>query len=753
MNGRLLRVATFGPGYRDVVSAVNDARPGDVVEIATGTYPGPAVIDKEIELRPEEGSGAVCLVGADDSAALRLTASATVRGLELRGQGCWTGIVVITGEGTAPVVADCTVTGTGDSGISVAQGAAPLVRDCRVESGNGVGIRVEGAGGSFERCVVLDGGMAALEVAAKGTPTLVGCRLSGAPGYGVEARGRGTVVVLRDSEIVDPELAGVYLERAAKAVLVGTTVRGAGGDGIWLDGRDTVAELDRCTVLDGSGGGCGVSTGSATIVDCRFVDNAMGGIQVDGRNSSASIVRTEITGGGAYPAVSLGSGARATVTYGRIHDVSGNGFSVADRGTTVVVEDCVVEKAASAGIILYGGEGRFLRCGVDDVDDHGVVVFAESVSTFEDCSVRGASGYGFDVDGTRSTLTRCRAFDNGRAGFELRGSPSVRACSSYRNGEDDEIGTPGREVVALDGPRPPAGTGPAPTGGATVPELLAELDALVGLDEVKEEVRTLVDLIVVTQRRVEAGLRTPPLSRHLVFTGNPGTGKTTVGRLYGRILAALGLLAGGHLVEVSRVDLVGSYVGHTAPKTRKQFDRARGGVLFIDEAYALAPDHAGADFGREAIDTLVKLMEDHRDEVVVIVAGYTGEMARFVAANPGLESRFSRTIEFPDYSSEELVRITEARAAAHDYRLAEPTRAELLAYYETLERGRSFGNGRAARRTFETMVSEHAVRLARATSSTVEDLSLLVPEDLPDEWTDRAGAAESSARRGGITSP
>jgi SpoVK/Ycf46/Vps4 family AAA+-type ATPase len=179
------------------------------------------------------------------------------------------------------------------------------------------------------------------------------------------------------------------------------------------------------------------------------------------------------------------------------------------------------------------------------------------------------------------------------------------------------------------------------------------------------------------------------------------------------------------VVEVARVDLVAEHVGGTAVRTTQAFDRARGGVLFIDEAHALSPVDPGRDFGREAIDTLVKLMEDHRDEVVVIVAGYTGEMARFTAANPGLESRFGRTIEFPDYSPEELVRITESQAGAHDYTLTDTTRAELLAYYAQLERGVGFGNGRTARRTFETMVAEQANRLARGSGDTAEELTTL----------------------------
>jgi AAA+ superfamily predicted ATPase len=185
-------------------------------------------------------------------------------------------------------------------------------------------------------------------------------------------------------------------------------------------------------------------------------------------------------------------------------------------------------------------------------------------------------------------------------------------------------------------------------------------------------------------------------------------------------------------VEVSRVDLVGEHIGSTAIRTQEAFDRSRGGVLFIDEAYALAPEDGGRDFGREAIDTLVKLMEDHRDAVVVIVAGYTEEMARFLASNPGVASRFSRTVTFGDYTSQELLRIVESQATEHEYQLGEDTGEALLKYFNGLPRGAAFGNGRAARQTFEAMIERHAVRLAHVAEPTHEELQLLYPEDLPE---------------------
>jgi len=256
--------------------------------------------------------------------------------------------------------------------------------------------------------------------------------------------------------------------------------------------------------------------------------------------------------------------------------------------------------------------------------------------------------------------------------------------------------------------------------------LLGELHAMVGLAQVKQEVANVIDLIVSARQREQVGLPVPVISRHLVFAGPPGTGKTTVARLYKQILTALGVLRGGPLVEVARADLVGQYLGHTAQRTRECFERARGGVLFIDEAYSLANDR----FGIEAIDTLVKLMEDHRDEVVVIAAGYAQEMSGFLAANPGLASRFSRYVMFDNYTPDELVTIFALHAAAGGYECPSETLAVLADHFTHVPRGRSFGNGRYARQVLEDAVTRQAGRLRRLGAPTEADMRLLIPEDI-----------------------
>ena len=256
----------------------------------------------------------------------------------------------------------------------------------------------------------------------------------------------------------------------------------------------------------------------------------------------------------------------------------------------------------------------------------------------------------------------------------------------------------------------------------------AEINELVGLAPVKEYVFGLADNLQVQQRRAAAGLKTASLSMHMIFTGNPGTGKTTIARLVARYLKAIGALKGGQLVEVTRADLVGRYTGHTAPLTNSVIESALGGVLFIDEAYSLYRGEQDS-FGLEAIDTLVKGMEDHRDELVVILAGYTKEMEVFLTANSGLASRFPNKVEFPDYTADELLDITTVLAKGKGYRLDESCTFPLLGYYKRRQAldSRTAGNGRLARNTLEKAIFNQSRRLVAEPNA---PLDLILPSDL-----------------------
>ena len=263
-----------------------------------------------------------------------------------------------------------------------------------------------------------------------------------------------------------------------------------------------------------------------------------------------------------------------------------------------------------------------------------------------------------------------------------------------------------------------------------VEEVLADLDTLIGLDQVKAEITRVADLTRVQVLRADRGLTVVEQSRHLVFSGNPGTGKTTVARLIAEIYRSLGVVERGHLVEVDRSGLVAGFVGQTATKVVEAFDRADGGVLLIDEAYSLVRG-SESDFGREAIDTIVKLVEDRRDRVAVIMAGYPDEMADLVAANPGLQSRFPRTIHFPDYTTEEIVAIFEMQCDRGGYRADDGALTALRTHLDALPRHRGFGNGRVARNLFEAAVAHHASRVVDVESPTDDELSTLTAADIP----------------------
>ncbi len=272
-----------------------------------------------------------------------------------------------------------------------------------------------------------------------------------------------------------------------------------------------------------------------------------------------------------------------------------------------------------------------------------------------------------------------------------------------------------------------------------------ELDELIGLSSVKEEVRSLANFVKLQKQREAKGLKTAKVSYHLVFYGSPGTGKTTVARIVGRIYKDLGVLKKGHTVETDRAGLVGEYVGKTGPKTDTVIMKALDGVLFIDEAYSLVPEGgSGNDYGQEAISTILKRMEDYRDRLVVIVAGYKNEMQRFIDSNPGLKSRFNRYIDFPDYTPQELVDIFKMYMKKNQYTMDGDAEAYLKTRFEIIveKKDRNFGNARFARNVFEKSIQAQANRLAGKTNLSKAVLSELTMDDFREGFKSKSGISE-----------
>jgi Holliday junction resolvasome RuvABC ATP-dependent DNA helicase subunit len=701
------------------------------------------------------------------------------------------GVVVTSGGGN--VLERSEVTEAGSSAVVVAEHGRLAVRECTLDRPRGNGICVNGQGtvsveatritGSGKPAVAVEQdakadlskvsvtGSKALDayLTSRGATTLTDCTFSESEGQAVHISG-GATPVLRACVISSPARGGVHVVDRSRPHLEDCTISGTplgvvvdGGsqvvfDGLSVQAADTAAvqvaggsavRIGRLTVAGGSGAGAQVlGEGKLELQGAEITLDGGTGIEV-GEKGTGRLTEVRLTTSGT--GLSLSGGAQVVLESSALREC---GVLVGGSDSELTAKDSEFTGSGADGFrALNGGSVIVTGCRVNGARGHGLNIQASARAELSDCTVFDNAGDGIRINTDQPVRVHdCRIRDNGgKAVHELKASGQLSVEGLDTGGRQEA------QAVAGD-----AGTSPSlepEQARHTGVGPLAELQSLVGLDSVKQEVTGLINLNMMTQRRQEMGLPMPPMSRHLVFAGPPGTGKTTVARLYGAVLAELGVLAKGHIVEVARADLVAQYIGATAIKSAEVFNKALGGVLFIDEAYTLTSQSKGSgpDFGQEAVETLMKMMEDHRDEIVVIAAGYSEHMEQFLASNPGMASRFARTVEFPNYSPDELVTIAKGLCAKHYYDLSSGALEALTRYFEEVPKGPTFGNGRVARQVFEVMISNQATRLAMRPPEDGSDLSRLTEEDVPADLeqdgatggSGAAGAPGASADQGG----
>ena len=782
-----------GRGHRTISEALASAPEGAVVVVGPGRYTENLVLSRAVTITTEDGPGTVEVRATSGIAVVMNTESAALAGLTVVATDPDSPAVFV-GRGQLSIT-ECALEASSWTVVFAREQGTLLMRDCRIRNAVGAGVVVTSPdGGVLDSCRIEDLGTSGVVVAEQGTLRMRACSIRSTGGNGICLNGQGRltaedtvvegatkpgVAVEQDAGLVatrlsvaDTKSIGFYLASPREVRLEDCSVEHAGAEGIFV-AEGCAPDLRGCRVSKTHGRGLHFAgRAGGTVTGCEVSDVDGVGVAVTER-SVTEFDGTTVTGctssgvlvdDGSDPffrklrvvgcdgaAIELAGGARGRLENIEIDGGNGVGLSVSgDARPTVsgLSRRGTMEAGVSVvGAALALADSAISGCGAD-----GVYAGAGADLSLLRGRVQGSVGMGLRFAEGASGTVADSEFSGGSAdGILLETEESVRVsgCTVRNNhGSGVRQTRPGATIEILDlisdgnlvrDAYGTAATAGAPAAAGTAVKArpvqgsdpLLELEKLVGLAGVKSEVTSLINLNKMAKRRMDAGLSAPPMARHLVFAGAPGTGKTTVARIYGQILAQLGVLRKGHLVEVARADLVAQIIGGTAIKTTEAFTTALGGVLFIDEAYTLSAGSGGSgpDFGREAIDTLVKLMEDHRDDVVVIAAGYSTEMSQFLASNPGMESRFSRTIEFANYTAVELVTIVRTQCTRHDYRLDEDAGAALLRYFEDIPKDGTFGNGRTARRVFERMTDRQASRLSMAASAKSADLTLLTAED------------------------
>ncbi|TDQ50248.1 AAA family ATPase [Actinorugispora endophytica] len=653
--------------------------------------------------------------------------SPTLRRLHFSGP-CDSNVLHVTGQ-ASPSVLDCVISDAGSDAypaLCVDGKASAKITDCTVTGNRSLPVRVTGgASAAFTRLRV-DGGLrdhTSVTVDGEAVIHLTDCEISNAPQGAIAAV--SSVVTVAGLRVRDSGLTAVFVEGGRLKADEVRIERSAQNGLVLRDTRatlaDVVVESSPSAQRDNTPPGVHVERTRFEATGLRVADAPSIGLQVLESTATLRSAAFEQTS----TALVVRDDSTVTIEGLDVSDSTGNGLDLGS-GSHAEVTDARIDGCGNDSVHVSKSRLILRHSEIRAPRTLSLAVCEQANVTVEDTALSGGrDGSVFLKEATRLRLVRCSVDGNEGPGIGGDSETALQLEDTTVTGADS-----GRIAV-------PAAAAARPSSAASEEEarpldqLLAELDAMTGLDGVKKEVRSLVDLQQVNGRRRKAGLPELNISRHLVFSGPPGTGKTTVARLYGRILRSLGVLEKGGFVEVSRPDLVGQHLGETAQKTAELFERARGGVLFVDEAYALARTFgSGSDFGQEAIDTMIKLMEDMREEIVVVFAGYSSETRAFLKANPGLRSRVSRVIEFENHSPEQLTTIFRDMAGSQGYVLGDGVQDLVTRHFRRQSRDETFGNGREARRMLEAVIQRQATRIIESRRHAADDLVLVLPEDL-----------------------